>query len=305
MVITVGHVTKENPTFLGSYSIRTCHTCWDQVQGLLLPLDRSRIGPSEINFIIAFSLLRLFFFIEQVTCPSASTPESPAGLPIYNARKGVGLVLVIFFWSIAIKFKTGIGDFLFIGIIGISTFKRWEIAIKDDIIWICRFEKILSIGKDHLVVGIFIRHSDRDQRLLICFVFEDTNSDCKVCIAIGLFHLACRNLVRPFDLPIRTKFSRYLAISRLVIDLPGLALFLDFGFIPFIRDIVTTQVNSFFLWLGDLLAGLVKFLLMVWLDVGTRVEIDSTDQNNCSDKPQNRPQVFFLPLKIHFTTSME
>ena len=64
------------------------------------------------------------------------------------------------------------------------------------------------------------------------------------------FHLTCRNFIRPFDLPIRAKFSRYLAISRLVIDLPGLTFFLDFGFIPFIRDIVTTQVNSFFLWLG-------------------------------------------------------
>ena len=124
MVITVGHVTKENPTFLGSYSVRTCHTRWDQVQGLLLPLDRSRIGSSEINFIIAFSLLGLFFFIEKITRPGPSTPESPAGLTIYNAWKGAGLVLVILFRSIAIEFKTGICDFLFIGIIGISTFKR-------------------------------------------------------------------------------------------------------------------------------------------------------------------------------------
>ena len=97
---------------LGKLPVRTCHTRWNQVQGLLLPLDRSRIGPSEINFIITFSLLGLFFFIEQVTCPSTSTPESPASLPIYNTWKGVGLVLVIFFWSIAIKFKTGSCNFL-------------------------------------------------------------------------------------------------------------------------------------------------------------------------------------------------
>ena len=146
------------------------------------------------------------------------------------------------------------------------------------------------------MVGIFIRHGDRDQRLLIRLIFEDANSDCKIGIAIGLFHLACRNLVRPFDLPIRAKFSSYLAVSRLVVDLPGLAFFLDFGFIPFIGDIIATQVNGFFFWLGDLLAGLVKFLLVVWLDVGTRVEIDSTNQNSCSDQSQNRPQVFFLPF---------